>query len=285
MKKKGGKKFSRNKNETTGYSGKGGAKTTSHHPSQENSVRLPKATNNKVWLFGHHPVTAALENQERQVEAIALTPSNIDKYAPLAEKRKIPFISTSREELDRLFGEDAVHQGVGLLSAKLPELALEDLLFGSEDDDIYLILDQITDPHNVGAILRSAAVFGAKAVILPDRNAPEESAVLAKSASGALESTPLVYIGNLARAIEKIRDAGFWTVGFAGEAETELQNVPLKGKVALILGAEGPGMRRLTREGCDTLARIPMAENGVGSLNVSNAAAVALFATTAQRRS
>lgn len=249
----------------------------------ENVSSLPKAEGNKVWLYGHHPVTAALENPNRDVEGIALTANNREKYTSLMTEYKVPMISTNRDELDKLFGEDTVHQGVGLLCEKLPELALEDLLFGSEENDVYLILDQVTDPHNVGAILRSAAVFGAKAVILPERNAPEETAVLAKSASGALESTPLVYVGNLARAIDKIREAGFWTVGFAGEAETELQDVPLTGKIALIMGAEGPGMRRLTRENCDTLARIPMAENGVGSLNVSNAAAIALFATTAQR--
>ena len=273
--KKDKKNFSKHK--------KRGSQSRERDIQPENLSSLPRAENNKIWLFGHHSVTAALQNPDRDIEGIALTAANKEKYTDLMTEHKVPMISTNRDELDKLFGEDTVHQGVGLLCEKLPEYALEDLLFSSEDNDVYLILDQVTDPHNVGAILRSAAVFGAKAVILTERNAPEESAVLAKSASGALETTPLVYVGNLARAIDKIREAGFWTVGFAGEAETELQNVTLTGKIALIMGAEGPGMRRLTRENCDTLARIPMAENGVGSLNVSNAAAVALFATTAQR--
>ncbi|WP_420546772.1 23S rRNA (guanosine(2251)-2'-O)-methyltransferase RlmB [Curvivirga sp.] len=260
-------------------------KKSNQRSNNESKTRLPRAGGNQLWLYGNHPITAALENRERKIEAIAVTASTQDRYADLCIKRNIPMIVTNREELDRLFGEDAIHQGVGLLVQRLNEYALEDLLFGAGEDDVYLVLDQVTDPHNVGAILRSAAVFGAKAVILPERNAPEESAVLAKSASGALESTPLVYVGNLARALDKIRDAGFWTVGFAGEAEVELQEVTLTGKIALVMGAEGPGMRRLTRENCDTLARIPMAENVVGSLNVSNAAAIALYATKAQRSS
>ncbi|MTI08445.1 23S rRNA (guanosine(2251)-2'-O)-methyltransferase RlmB [Curvivirga aplysinae] len=260
-------------------------KKSNQRSNNDSIARLPRAGGNQLWLYGNHPITAALENRERKIEAIAVTPAAQDRYMELCTKRNIPMVVTNREELDRLFGEDAIHQGVGLLVQRLNAYALEDLLFGAEDDDVYLILDQVTDPHNVGAILRSAAVFGAKAVILPERNAPEESAVLAKSASGAVESTPLIYVGNLARALDKIRDAGFWTVGFAGEAEAELQEVTLTGKIALVMGAEGPGMRRLTRENCDTLARIPMAENVVGSLNVSNAAAIALYATKAQRSS
>lgn len=139
-----------------------------------------------------------------------------------------------------------------------------------------MVLDQVTDPHNVGAVLRSAAAFGALAVVVPDRHAPDETGTLAKSASGALERMPLVRVSNLVRALEQLKDGGFWIAGLAAEGTTTLAQAKLSGKTALVLGSEGEGLRRLTREHCDYLVRLPMTD-AVESLNVSNAAAVALY--------
>jgi 23S rRNA (guanosine2251-2'-O)-methyltransferase len=139
-------------------------------------------------------------------------------------------------------------------------------------------LDQVSDPHNVGAILRSAAVFGAKALILTDRNAPSESGVLAKSASGALEIVPLIRVTNLAHTIKDLKDIGFWCVGFAETGTTTLDQIDLKGKIALVMGAEGDGMRRLTKDLCDFTVSLPTAAS-FSALNVSNAAAIALYET------
>jgi 23S rRNA (guanosine2251-2'-O)-methyltransferase len=183
-----------------------------------------------------------------------------------------------REALDRILGRDTVHQGVAARVAPLPETDIFELcdLGRDRNQAIILVLDQITDPHNVGAILRSAAAFGAIGIVLTERNAAPENGVLAKSASGALEHVPLVRVINLARALDELKSAGFWCVGLAAEAERTLAEAKLSGRVALCLGAEGSGLRRLTRERCDLLARLPTA-GPIDQLNVSNAAAVALY--------
>jgi 23S rRNA (guanosine2251-2'-O)-methyltransferase len=183
---------------------------------------------------------------------------------------------TERGRLDHLLGHDAVHQGVALLADPLSPPALAAML---ERPGPLLVLDQVTDPRNVGAILRSAAAFGVAGVIAQDRNAPEETGALAKAASGALEIVPLIRAVNLARTLVALKAAGLWTVGLAADA------APLRGeslrerRVALVLGAEGAGMRRLTRETCDELAGLKM-PGSMESLNVSNAAAVALYELT-----
>lgn len=175
----------------------------------------------------------------------------------------------------------AVHQGVALDAAPLPETSLEALL--ATAPKLLLLLDQVTDPHNVGAILRSAAAFGADAVLLTDRHAPGQGGVLAKTASGALEHVPLITVVNLARTMATLRDAGFWCIGLAEEGAQDIAAHDLSGKTALVLGAEGEGLRRLTRERCDALARLPT-QGAIGSLNVSNAAAVALYEVKRQTK-
>jgi 23S rRNA (guanosine2251-2'-O)-methyltransferase len=179
-------------------------------------------------------------------------------------------------DLARLVARDAPHQGLVLECDALEDVFLEDVLDGAPSRPV-LVLDQVTDPHNVGAILRSAAAFDAAAIITQDRHAPPESGVVAKSASGALEVVPWVRVVNLARALDDLAEAGYWRIGLAGEAETTLQEALPAGKVALVLGAEGEGMRQNIAGHCDALARLPIGD-AIESLNVSNAAAIALYA-------
>jgi len=184
----------------------------------------------------------------------------------------------TRESIDRILPRGAVHQGVAAQVQGLDDTDIEDICRATEGQDNarVVILDQVTDPHNVGAVIRSAAAFGAAAVILPERNSPGDGGVLAKAASGALERVPLVRVVNLARALSRLKQAGFWCVGLDADAQTPINESDLTGKVALVLGAEGEGLRRLTREHCDLMVRIPISR-GVESLNVSNAAAVVLY--------
>ncbi|HIJ64183.1 MAG TPA: 23S rRNA (guanosine(2251)-2'-O)-methyltransferase RlmB, partial [Rhodospirillaceae bacterium] len=199
--------------------------------------------------------------------------------ARLAEARPLPQPEgIERADLDVLLPMGAVHQGLALAADPLPELQIIDLLDAARGRDSaqLVVLDQVTDPHNAGAVLRSAAAFGALAVVVQDRHAPEQTGTLAKAASGALERVPLVRVTNLVRALEELKSGGFWIAGLAGDAEQTLAAAGLNGKIALVLGSEGDGLRRLTREHCDHLVRLPQTDQ-VESLNVSNAAAVALY--------
>jgi 23S rRNA (guanosine2251-2'-O)-methyltransferase len=183
------------------------------------------------------------------------------------------------QDLARLVPHDAPHQGVVIEVAPLEEAWLDDVLTGAPERAVLLVLDQVTDPHNVGAILRSTAAFGAIGIVTQDRHSPPESGVIAKAASGALERVPWVRVVNLARALEEIGEAGFWRIGLTGDAEMDLKEALGPRRVALVLGAEGAGLRPNTREHCDSLARLPITD-AIESLNVSNAAAVALYAAT-----
>lgn len=227
------------------------------------------------WLYGRHAVIAALANPQRRFRRLLLT-HEAAKGWPVGSIQ--PSI-VEREEIDRVLPQGSVHQGIALLPEPLEELDLEDILFSCGPRAILLVLDQVTDPHNVGAILRSAAAFGVSAVVLPDRNAAPVTGTLAKAASGAIEHVPMVRVVNLSRALRTIREAEFWCIGLDGEAPKTLDKALPAGRVALVLGAEGDGLRRLTAETCDELARLPTA-GGFASLNVSNAAAVALYAAS-----
>ena len=182
-------------------------------------------------------------------------------------------------DLGRLVPHDAPHQGVVIEVEPLEEVWLDEILTGADERAVLLVLDQVTDPHNVGAILRSAAAFGAIGIVTQDRHSPPESGALAKAASGALERVPWTRVVNLARALEEIGEAGFWRIGLTGDAPGDFKDALGPPRVALVLGAEGPGLRHNSREHCDALARLPISET-VESLNVSNAAAVALYAAT-----
>jgi 23S rRNA (guanosine2251-2'-O)-methyltransferase len=231
---------------------------------------------NRPRFWGKHAVAAALDNPERRVLKAWSTREAATFMNFPAE---VPVTFADVADLARLVPGDAPHQGVVIEVEPLEDVWLGDLLTEAGDRATLLVLDQVTDPHNVGAILRSAAAFGAIGIVTQDRHSPIEGGVLAKAASGALERVPWARVVNLARALEEIAEAGFWRIGLAGEADTDLKDALGPQQVALVLGAEGPGMRANTRDHCDALARLPISD-AVESLNVSNAAAVALYAAT-----
>ncbi|PKP76873.1 MAG: 23S rRNA (guanosine(2251)-2'-O)-methyltransferase RlmB [Alphaproteobacteria bacterium HGW-Alphaproteobacteria-3] len=229
---------------------------------------------NDAYLYGFHAVLAALANPHRLAERLLLTRNTeadltrqgVDLGGLRPEIREM-------DDIAALLPPGAVHQGIALRTSPLPDL---DVVEACEGTDRVVVLDQVTDPHNFGAILRSAAVFGAGALVTTDRNSPSLGGVLAKAASGALERVRIAKVTNLVRAIEELKDLGFEVIGLDGDGEMSLPEMKLSPRVALVLGAEGAGLRRLTREHCDLLARLPAAGE-MKSLNVSNAAAVALY--------
>ena len=254
-----------------------------HEPGGESKGGAPRRegpSREEIWIYGYHPAAAALANPQRKILRIIATPEAAER---LRGDTTVPADITARlrvlarRDIDQLVGEDAVHQGIAVLVRPLDH-HLQDILSGLEGraDVCLVLLDQVTDPHNVGAVLRSAAAFGASAVIAPDRHAPDESGVMAKSASGALDKLPYVKTVNLVRAIELMKEFQFWLVGLDAEAPTALSAIDLGGRIALVLGAEGEGIRRLVADACDHRAKLPIS-SAMESLNVSNAAAVALY--------
>ena len=233
----------------------------------------------QVRLWGHHAVEAALKNPQRSHRKLWATReaiAELDGELP----PDFPVEYAQAADLARLVARDAPHQGLVLECAPLEDIFLDEVLTGDPARPL-VVLDQVTDPHNVGAILRSAAAFGACAIVTQDRHAPPESGVLAKSASGALEIVPWVRVVNLSRALEEAAEAGYWRIGLAGESDVALADALPAGPVALVLGAEGPGLRENVAAHCDALARLPIS-NAMESLNVSNAAAIALYAVAAR---
>lgn len=227
-------------------------------------------------FWGRHAVAAALDNPNRKVLRAWATH---DAAAFMNFPKEVAVTLADVADLGRLVPHDAPHQGVVIEVEPLEDVWLDEILQSANERAVILVLDQVTDPHNVGAILRSAAAFGAAGIVTQDRHSPPESGVVAKSASGALERMPWTRVVNLARALEEIGEAGFWRIGMAGEAEIDLGEALGSPRVALVLGAEGPGLRPNTREHCDALASLPISD-AVESLNVSNAAAVALYAAS-----
>jgi 23S rRNA (guanosine2251-2'-O)-methyltransferase len=237
-------------------------------------ARQQTKAENRPRFWGRHAVAAALANPERETVRIWVT----REAAPDFDIPKdVPVTFADAADLGRLVAKDAPHQGIVAEVERLPDILLADVLEAAEDGRPLLVLDQVTDPHNVGAILRSAAAFDALALVTQDRHAPPESGALAKAASGALETVPWVRVVNLARALDDVAAAGFWRIGLAGEAEMNLAEALGPRRVALVLGAEGEGMRHNTAQHCDALARLPIGAR-MESLNVSNAAAIALYA-------
>ncbi len=232
----------------------------------------PRAADGPALLYGWHTVKAALENPQRRFRRLLATENAVRRLAddgvtlPLAPELVRP------DAIAAQLSADAVHQGLLAEADALPSPAIEDL----PTEGIVLALDQITDPHNVGAILRSAAAFGVKAVVMTVRHSPEATGVLAKSASGALEHVPIAEVGNLARALDTLKSRGFLLVGLDSSGTAELPGLPLTSPLALVLGAEGRGLRQLTRTTCHHVARLDL-PGAIKDLNVSNAAALALY--------
>lgn len=234
-----------------------------------------RASSGQVRFWGKHAVEAALKNPERRHHKLWATREAVAGLdGELPDYFTVEYADVA--DLARLASKDTPHQGLVLECAPLEDVHLEDILETSEGKPL-VVLDQVTDPHNVGAILRSAAAFGAAAIVTQDRHSPPESGVVAKSASGALETVPWIRVVNLARAMEQIAEAGYWRIGLAGEAETTLADALPETPVALVMGAEGDGMRHNIAGHCDALAKLPISST-IESLNVSNATAIALYA-------
>lgn len=241
-----------------------------------NKDRKNLADSGPTYIYGSHAVRAAVENPKRQIQSLYLSENAARDLAETLGPRKITPIIKKPQELAALVPQDAVHQGMVLETAPLPEPDLSTLAAGGK---LLLMLDQVSDPRNVGAILRAAAVFGAGGVILPRRNSPPPAGALAKTASGALEVVPLATVANLARALETLHQAGYMSVGLDERGATLIDAVPKDRPLIVVMGAEGSGLRRLTRETCDMLARLPVADDaGFATLNVATATAVTLYA-------
>ncbi|KQX20851.1 MULTISPECIES: 23S rRNA (guanosine(2251)-2'-O)-methyltransferase RlmB [unclassified Sphingomonas] len=238
-----------------------------HRPSQ------PAQGRPRFW--GRHAVLSALANPDRTVKRLWGTREAV---AALDLPPVIPVTYADAADLGRLVPHDAPHQGLVIEVDPLPDIWLGDLLEAAQGGrGPLIVLDQVTDPHNVGAVLRSAAAFDAVGIVTQDRHSPPESGALARSASGALELVPWVRVVNLARALEEIAEAGFWRIGLSGHAKGTLAQVMGDARIAIVLGAEGEGMRQNTETHCDELAKLPISPR-VESLNISNAAAIALYA-------
>ena len=246
----------------------------------KNAHENPAKSKAAEQIYGFHPVVAALNNPARRNWRLLLTPEVRDS-AHMAELESGVKESrtVTRQQIDAMLPPGAIHQGLLLECAPLPTFSLDETCAPDLDRAPVLLLDQVSDPQNIGAILRSAAAFGARAVVLQERHSPAATSAMAKAASGALETVPVVRVTNLSRAMGQLKNMGYWLIGLESDAKMELSAELTRHPVALVLGAEGSGLRRLTRKNCDTLASIKLADS-MHSLNVSNAAAVALYQLT-----
>jgi 23S rRNA (guanosine2251-2'-O)-methyltransferase len=252
------------------------------HPRPRREDVRASSPEGPLRLFGVHAVEAALANPARKILRLLATENGENRLAGAIRERGVQPERASPRDLDNLLGADTVHQGLMLETEPLEEPTLEDLAEAAITGGPLVILDHVTDPHNVGAVLRSAAVFGASGLVMTRRHSPPLNGVLAKSASGALELVPVALVQNLARAMADLKAQGIRLVGLDGDAKSAIDDETFAGPSAVVLGAEGKGLRDLTRDTCDTLVRIA-APGPIASLNVSNAAAVALFVASKLR--
>lgn len=252
-------------------------------------MKKHKKSTNKTFLrpnlYGLHAVREAWLNKERTIKTLYLTSSSQKNFEDIAKKanelgldRPIPTI-LDKDQLNKLLPKDAVHQGIALTCEALEELDTQDLIIHTHTQkrSVIALLDQVTDPHNVGAIMRSASAFGLSGIIMQTRHAPALEGVLAKTACGAVDHLPVAYATNLSRALEDLQDAGFTALAMDERGEKTIGEIGSFDKVVVVLGSEGSGIRKLIKEKCDILTRLPTG-GAIASLNVSNAAAVAFFA-------
>jgi len=251
---------------------------------QRGSSAIPRRDDGLTALYGTHAVEAALANPARAIHRLRTTANAARRLADAIRARGIEPETISPRELDRLLGSDTVHQGVLLEVEPLAEPEIGDLARRAIVGAPLVALDHVTDPHNVGAVLRSAAAFGAAGLIMTRRHSPPLNAALAKAASGALELVPVLLVQNLAVTLADLAARGLQSIGLDSGGERLIENVSLTGPLVIVLGAEGKGLRQLTRETCTSLVRITTDEAGLPSLNVSNAAAIALHLAAMQRR-
>lgn len=236
-----------------------------------NSIKGVVLSGSTVVLYGNHAVNAALENPERKHVALYVLEQDKDKYKNFSKILKV----VAKKEFEKITHEGAVHQNIALKTSGLPNLDVEDLVSAGEES-LLLAFDQVTDPHNVGAILRSAACFKVDGALHTHKNAPSETGVLAKSACGGLEHVPFARVTNLVRALNQLKEQGYWVVGLSEHSKQCLDELDLPKKLVFVVGAEGEGMRRLVMETCDFLGKLRTNPN-FPTLNASNAAAVALY--------
>ena len=240
-------------------------------PHRFKSARQGRSDPDLALIWGFHPVREALRSTRRTLVRLSGTEAAIERLQAEIAARDLSPVVVSNDDISARLPRDAVHQGVLLEARPLAPLSLDDL----PGEGIILVLDQVTDPHNVGAILRTAAAFGLAGLVTTERHSPEMAGVLAKAASGALEHVPIVSVVNLARALEALGDRGYQRIGLDSEGAIPLQTIEVTGATALVLGAEGKGLRRLTRENCDVIGKLDL-PGAIKSLNVSNACAAAL---------
>jgi len=236
-----------------------------------------------MWLYGKHAVKAALQNPRREVLRFVVSENNID-FAEECRTRGIKTEIADKNFFAVTFGKDATHQGCAVQVKKLPEVFIEDIIGDEGDTRPVVFLDKVTDPQNLGSIMRASAVFGARAIVVAEDNSPELTAAAAKTASGEAEIIPIIRVTNLVHAIKDLKKQGFWCVGLDERGDKTISEVPLDGKIIFVVGSEGSGMRRLTRETCDFLVQLPC-YGKFSTLNAAQAATVALYEILRQQRS
>lgn len=247
-----------------------------HTRRKPDQNQKPRTDQTGLWLYGTHACLAALSNPRRNIQKILVTKGAAPQLQKITNQQLPDARLVDRTLLDETLPPDSVHQGIALQCAPLPNPDIADIIALNKDDSVVVVLDLANDPRNIGSVMRSAAAFGADAIIVPDRGTPEISGSMAKAAAGALESVPFVRVTNLARSLRTLKDAGYWCVGLDGSATQTLAETDMSGKTAIVMGAEGAGLRQLTAETCDFLAKIPISGQ-MESLNLSIATSIVLY--------
>ncbi len=243
------------------------------HKTRETNSNKPK---DQLIIYGRHAVISALKNPKRKIQKLLITAENRAEIEKLGIKA--PYSVIDKKDFTKILPEDAVHQGFALYCERLESYDIADLITLAENKEKchILILDQVTDPQNIGAIIRSCAAFETLGLVVQDKNSPLESGAMDKASAGTIEFVPVARVTNLSRAIETLKDNGFWVMGMDGYANITIDKINKSGKIAIVMGSEGKGMRRLVQENCDSSVKLPISPN-VESLNVSTAAAIALY--------